>query len=160
MRIAPYADVLYSGDYDWYEYWHGVPDFRREKWLCGEPHSGIAWRVAQQYGLRLIAPDNKAALSFDPAIIATGGNSGFQAMNLALLQGASRIILLGYDMQPTDGRRNFYTGEDKRPKRPSNYEMFRAAFERAAPLLPVPVINCSRNSVIECFPKMRLQDAI
>lgn len=160
VRYAPFADVVYSGDYDWYQYWHGLPDFDGEKWLCGEPDSGIAWKVAQQYGLRLITPDNKAALSFGPQIIATGGNSGFQAMNLAMLQGATKIILLGYDMQPTEGRRNFYTGEDKRPKRSSNYELFKAAFERAAPLVPVPVINCSRNTALECFPKMRLQHAI
>ena len=39
-RLAPFADVLYSGDYDWYEYHNGVPEFKGERWMCGEREPG------------------------------------------------------------------------------------------------------------------------
>ncbi|HCZ48509.1 MAG TPA: hypothetical protein DCZ11_05850, partial [Gammaproteobacteria bacterium] len=37
-------------------------------------------------------------LSASPLRIHQGGNSGYQALNLAVLLGAERVILLGYDM--------------------------------------------------------------
>ena len=31
-KIAPFADLLYAADTQWWEYYNGVPDFNGEKW--------------------------------------------------------------------------------------------------------------------------------
>src|ERR1039458_2314613 len=42
-------------------------------------------------------------LSLDPKQIVTGSNSGYQALNIAVLAGAKTIILIGFDArEPTD----------------------------------------------------------
>lgn len=43
-------------------------------------------------------------LLFDrPAVVGDGGNSGFQALNLAAQMGASRIVFVGFDMNLENG---------------------------------------------------------
>jgi hypothetical protein len=43
-------------------------------------------------------------LSDDPRYVAWNGNSGSAALNMALLLGAKRVFLLGFDMKPTGDR--------------------------------------------------------
>lgn len=151
-RLAPWADHLYCGDYDWFDYYEGLKDFAGKKWCCC-PNAAAKW------GLEYVEPRNDWNWSHTDGVIATGGNSGFQTMNLAELHGHDRIILLGFDMQ-YGAKRNFYTGADNRPKRPSNFDYFIKCLRRAKPHMRAEVINCSMDSVLEMFPKMELADAL
>ena len=151
-HLAPWADVLYAADTDWWQLHNGVPDFAGERWT-------VSAEAAKQYGLNHIDYKPSEKWSSDPRWLATGGNSGFQAVNLAVLQGAARVILLGYDMGHEYGTpKHWWTGQFERPIRTSNYAEWVKRFNAAAPLIPVPVINCTRRTALNCFPKMTLEE--
>lgn len=92
----------------------------------------------------------------------TGSNGGYQAMNIAYLTGAKRILLLGYDMRFPNGRAHWH------PDHPTNvpeghYTSYARRFKTALPQLKaagVEVINCSLGSAIDAFPIMPLQEAL
>ncbi|MBZ9759480.1 hypothetical protein LB553_01075 [Mesorhizobium sp. CA8] len=98
-------------------------------------------------------------------LVGNGGNSGFQALNLAVQFGAKRILLIGLDMSLSGGVH--WYGPNKWPNannpNDSNFKRWIDAFEGSAALLKsmgVEIINCSMNSAIQCFPKRSLEDAI
>jgi hypothetical protein len=101
----------------------------------------------------------------EPGTIGAGGNSGYQALNLAVQWGARKIILIGFDMTDRSGvhwyGRNRWIGANNPDQ--SNFKRWIAAFEKAAPVLRdmgVSVVNVSRDSALGCFPKMALDDAL
>jgi hypothetical protein len=150
-KLAPWADVLYAADDDWWDHYDGVKEFQGERWTCNE-------RAAQRHGINHI-PYNSDLVWGTDNVIATGGNSGFQALNLAVMQGAEKVILLGYDMG-FHGNKHWWTGQFKRNIRPSNYDDWIKKFNKAAPLIPVPVINCTRETALSCFERMPLHEAL
>ena len=100
-------------------------------------------------------------LSTDPGALRSGGHSGFQAINLAVHLGASRIVLLGYDTQPTGGRDHYFGAHPHGYKMP--FDMFRWLFPSiVAPLeaLGVAIVNCSRETALDCFPRRPLHEGL
>jgi hypothetical protein len=158
VRLAPFADVLYHADDSWWKYYDGVPSFRGMKIT-------FSMEAAQRFGLHRVAVKVKNSgfgyrgVSFEPNYVHSGGNSGFQALNLAVLFGARRIVLLGYDMKGSH-----FFGEHPRPLR--NREpnpKWRDAFAEAAPMLAergVEVLNATRSTALTCFPRVNLDDAL
>lgn len=108
------------------------------------------------FGLNFIKGENKPGLSRDPALIHTGGNSGYQAINLLWHFGVSRILLLGFDMKG-----GHWHG--KHPRGLNNYSPHHDWVQRFRPLaaeLDIEVINCTPGSALDAFPVMRLEDAL
>lgn len=149
--LAPWADVLYAADTDWWD----MKD--RWEWFQGEKMT-LSSEASIKYGLSYIDYDPKFIWSENPAIIASGGNSGFQALNIAYLRGATKIILLGYDMGHT-GQKHWWDKEHKRDSRNSDYHKWIEHFKKAAPMIKANVINCTRETALDCFPRMSLEDA-
>jgi hypothetical protein len=84
-----------------------------------------------------------------------GSNSGYQAINLAYLMGAKRILLLGYDMGHSD-KRHFFGEHPKAIRASTDYRQFIPGFSALARDLDkegVSVINCSRQTALTCFPR-------
>lgn len=150
--LAPWADVLYCADFDWWNNREGVPEFFGEKWT-------VADESAKRWKLNHIPGTSNIVWGHDDKMIAYGGNSGFQALNLAVVQGATKVILLGYDYGFKSKKHWFDDTPHARKSRPSNYEDWLKRIREAAPLIPVPVINCSRESAIDCFSRMTLREA-
>lgn len=154
--MAPWADVLYAADHDWWKLhqdrWQG---FAGEKWT-------VSWDVAQEFGLKYIAAKSEWKWSTDPNAVATGGNSGFQALNLAVLQGAERVILLGFDYgyDPAIHTKHWWDKKFPRHSWDSNYAGWNHRLADAVPLIPVPVLNASRLTSINCLPKIKLEDVL
>lgn len=90
-----------------------------------------------------------------------GSNSGYQAVNLAYILGARRIILIGYDMH---GKGTHFFGKHPAPlTNNTDYESFIAAFRAMNPkFYGVEVINCTRRTAIpeEVFKRMELKSAL
>jgi hypothetical protein len=86
-------------------------------------------------------------------------NSGFQAMNLALHFGVKRILLLGYDMKFAKSGASHWFGDHPDNTR-SNYHRWLPNFETAAKQNLVEIINCSRDTALEAFPRMSIEDAL
>lgn len=96
----------------------------------------------------------------DPAFITQGMNSGFQAMDLAVLMGASRVILTGYDMGLAGRVRHFFGDHPGLMNVNSPYHLFIRAFDAAAPHYAargVEILNASRRSALTCFPMIPLE---
>lgn len=155
LLLAPWADVAYSCDAKWWR--HPSKRFAL-KWpgLKVGLHTNIEFE--QVHVLQYSKSDG-----FDerPTHLATGHNSGYQALHLAVHFGASTIILLGYDMGHDEGEKSHFFGshpdalETKSP-----YKKFRRAFDTLKePLdsLGVHVVNCTRRSKLETFPQLPLR---
>jgi hypothetical protein len=90
-------------------------------------------------------------------------NSGAAALNLALLFGAKRVFLLGFDMKPTqENKPNWHDRAFEEPKA-DVYDGFLHAFKRVADDLPrvfpgCEVFNVTDDSRLDVFPKVSLAD--
>lgn len=82
-----------------------------------------------------------------------GGNSGFQAINLAYHLGAKTIILLGFDMFG-----GHYFGNH--PQELAQGSPFNGFIESMKTINEVEIINCSRMTVLDCFPRMRIESVL
>lgn len=104
-----------------------------------------------------------ARISLHSNGVATGQNSGYQAINIAVLAGATRIILLGYDMQhAADGRQHWF-GDHPVKERAGVFSAFLHNFRKAAPVLAklgVEVINCSPGSALDCFKHEKIESVL
>ena len=84
-----------------------------------------------------------------------GSNSGFGALMLAIVMGASPIYLLGFDMKCGDFTHwhNGYPGQNSFDQNKKN-ESFRLLFEEFAPVLEkigFKIINLNKDSALNCF---------
>jgi len=161
-RRLPFADILYSGCRKWWRYHEGCPDFTGEKWSChgiGTNDSNDNLHLADRYGVRLIAGRRKPSFSFERGFIHYGGNSGFQAVNLALLMADGPIIMVGFDMHGSH-----FFGEHPEPIRKAKrgYNGFIEKFRIAAQTLNGrrTIINATPGSALDCFPIMELGEAL
>ena len=157
--LAPWADCLYATDAKWWNWHRGVPEFTGPKWSI--EHSQWNNTRAKYPGIQRLRNTGALGLEHNPTGLRNGRNSGFAAMNLAVHYGVSKIVLLGYDMQPSNGKRHFFG--DHPQVSPSPYNQFRSAFETLVkPLakLKIQTINCTRKSVLNCFPKAALEDVL
>jgi len=97
--------------------------------------------------------------------IGSGGNSGFQALNLAVQFGARRIILIGFDMTDRGGvhwygRNNWMMANNPDA---TNFNRWIAYFATAADQLRsmgIDVVNASPTSVLKAFPRRSIADAM
>lgn len=161
-RLMPWADVLYGCDRKWWEYHSGAPDFAGERWASVGNSSNDNDVIADKYHLRLVEGRAGNTFSTDPRRIHYGSNSGFQAVNLALLFGAERVILIGFDMRVVDGKKHFFGDHPPPLRMPTRYERFALCFAEAAKHLPagVEILNATPGSALTCFAQVTLDDAL
>lgn len=162
-RLLPWAEVLYSCDAAWWKVHNGCPDFAGERWTSHSPqlNNKAADEALPGYRLNIIAGKSGDTFSGDPACLHYGNNSGFQGIGLAILFGARRIVLVGFDMRVGD-RRHFF-GSHPPPLRNSlDYELLIPSFAHAAKHLPagVEILNATPGSALTCFPMKPLAGAL
>lgn len=83
-----------------------------------------------------------------------GGNSGYAAVNLALVMGATTVYLLGFDMKGKDKKQQWFHGGYKVVGSEKVYPTWVKAFNEAEKELrarSLTVINLNRESKIKCF---------
>lgn len=154
---APWSDVLYAADTDWWTEhkarWEG---FKGEKWTVSERACVLFPQINH------IKCKTELKWSSEPGVIATGGNSGFQVLNMAVLDGADRVILLGFDygFDPAQQDKHWWEKDHPRNSRFSNYAEWNRRLSAAAPLINVPVLNASRQTAITCFDQVNLRDVL
>lgn len=89
-----------------------------------------------------------------------GGNSGYQAINLAYLWGATRIVLLGFDCKPVAGKDHWFGQHPKGLTQIQPYELWMNNFPLLARELAdegVEVINCSPDTALKCFKRSSIE---
>lgn len=150
FRMAPWADVVYMGDLAAIRTYTGearrLCHLTTQFWTSmADPTGHGAWHR--------IKGTNDVGLGKN--LVYFNGNSGFQAVNLATLFGARRIILLGFDMMlGPEGQRHWH------PDHPAPlvqwlafdewiYKSQKVASDAAA--MDVDIVNCSRQTALTAF---------
>lgn len=156
-RLAPWADVLYACDERWWE--AKAPEFGGECWSStddnpdGTNHKDDA--LVDRFRLNLVRGKPGIGYSTDPRHIHYGDNSGHQAVNLAILFGATRILLLGFDMK---GKAHFFGDHPTNWPGPGDYRVYADKFK--APPEGVEIINCTPGSAIKAYPFATIGECI
>jgi hypothetical protein len=161
-KAMPWADVVYHTDGPWWRMHNGCPGFSGRCWSSHDDGTNNKSEIAKEYGLRLVAGENGNEFSLDPRLIRYGGNSLFAAVNLAILFGAARIILVGADMRHVNGLAHFDGDHPKPLRQCSDYTKFAPAFDAAAKALPahISIVNATPGSALKAFPIVSLEDAL
>lgn len=156
--------MVYGCDAAWWRHRHGLPEFNGLK---------VAWSGAQVDfpDLRRVEIAKEGSVYTNRMLfgavgkIGGGGNSGFQALNLAVQLGARRVLLIGFDMTDRAGV-HWYGRNGWRMANNPDADCFRRwlrAFQAAAPVLEamgVDVVNTSPISDLKGFRKAPLKKAL
>lgn len=148
-QLAPWAPLLYAADACWWRH-HAQTALKFE----GIKVSGQEVEFSQVHTLKDTGTEG---FDPDPSCIRNGGNSGYAAIHVAIHAGASRILLLGFDM-----RGAHWHGDHPAPlANPGPAEFSRWAGRFAALNgRGAEIINCTPGSALGCFPRARLEDVI
>lgn len=149
FRMAPWADVLFGFDSAWW---------RRHNVEVQRVFSGRRLTVSQ-IGARFGAESLYGAPWFQQA-----GNSGASAIVLALAGGAGKVVLLGFDCGR--GPQNEWHWHGDHPTGMSNCATMArwpqqfALVAKRAKKQGAEVVNASRRTSLDCFPRADLQEAL
>lgn len=170
--VAPWAEVLYFADHKWWV-WHCTGIEKKWPWVqfsAEEVKKAFAEFKGQKVTIKhqpmaegpdifALRNDGAEGLCFKPDGIRTGMNSGYQSLNLAILAGAKKILLLGYDFNFPGGRSHAHNGhkdekgiEHKMPESAyTNYAKQFASMMKDVRKLNVDIVNCNRDSALRQF---------
>lgn len=168
--LCPWADILWGADWDWWRHHEYVQGFEGERWTTHIGRPGWA-QEAYSNGIKVIRglQDTKdkntkgARLPDDNETLPVGNNGAFQALNLAVMSGSKRIILLGVDMQHIDGKSHWFGNHPAKLKQTRNFGIFRECFRkvrRDLELRGIEVVNCSPRTTLNCFRKVKLDEVL
>lgn len=156
--LAPWADLLYAADAKWWRHYE-----KRARQFAGRKvtiRDTLPW--PEVYSLKQSA--EHATFDPRPTHLVSGGNSGYQAVHLAVHLGVRRIVLLGFDMK--DGlrkRRHWFGNHPGKLDSRGNYTGWLRAFDKLAGVLKVKeveVINCTVDTALRSFRRGNLKDVI
>lgn len=135
-------------------------DFAGEKFSTHDKESTSNDKEAasEKYGLALVKGAPGAGFSLDPNVIHYGDNSGFQALNLALLFGSPYIVLVGFDMRHVGGMAHFFGDHPQGLFQRNEYQSFAKKF--VPPPDGVEIVNATPGSAIESYPIMTFGEAV
>jgi hypothetical protein len=129
-KFAPWADALASCDASWWKNNPEAMEFAGRKFTTAPDWQGLS-------GLERVPG------------VSSGTNSGLLGLMVAVKLGATRILLLGYDMQGTH-----FFGAHPAPLRNPNaarFEVFQKQFSGYKPR-GVEIINCTPGSALRTYP--------
>ena len=174
-ELAGFADILYGCDPKWWHSAGGAPGFcgyklqhihkeRAEDIEKGvyREHTGQS-TVLPFSGIDCVMSNGSDGFEYDPRYIRHGGNSGYQAVHIAMHLGAKKIILLGFDMGYDLDSHWFgaYPGRQHTDK--GFFGEWIPKFDAlkiAADNLGIDIVNCSRKTNLHCFRKSDLKNEI
>jgi hypothetical protein len=152
-KLAPWADVLYAADPEWWDLHQGAASFNGLR-VTQDAGAARRWR------LHYIESVDRQGFSLEPGRIHRGDNSGFQAVNLAVLASCSPIVLLGFDMK-MGAKRHWFGDHPGALNKASPYQMFASAFNEASQQHPdLEIFNATRDTALECYPRVELRAVI
>lgn len=124
------------------------------------------WTCAERIEFaNYVEATDEPGLSLTTKRIHLGGNSGYQAVGLAYLWGASRIILLGYDMQlgPKGEKHHHGNHDGGLPNLGADLAEWARRFVQLGADLRgqgVEVVNATRRTAIKCFERLPIEQAL
>jgi hypothetical protein len=161
--IGNWIDMIFFGDIGFFlKHQQGLAEFPGLKVSC-HPQ-------ADRYDWLKYTPRDKAhprGISDHPGMASWNGNSGSAAISIAANAGATRIILLGFDMKSDDSKKRHWHGlygtAPANPKKPPHLPFDRhlrgfPEIARDAKRRGIEILNCCPDSAIKEFPKYTLKE--
>lgn len=171
-ELTPWATVLYFCDAKWFKRY--TP---KDPVLASYKSNGEAIKVQfrgeyvvtiseiSDLIVKRLKNSGRSGLETDAGGLRHGSNSGYQAMNLAVLFGAARIVLLGYDMKVDGDRTNWHEGHGA-PVETVDHRITQTFLpyfkELVEPLrlAGVEVINATHGSALKLWPYRPLEEIL
>jgi hypothetical protein len=135
FRLAPWADALVGNDRRW---WNTYPEA-----LAFEGRKYCAFQLK---GCELLKPM--------PAFPA-GTNSGLQGCRVASMLGATKILLLGFDLSGSH-----YFGPHPKPLKNTTPARFKEFIRQFSGWKGAPIVNCTPGSALTRFPFSTLEEEL
>lgn len=166
-ELCPAADILYFCDGRWWDQ-HGD---RVKQQFRGDRIVTISKTVRDSNVFKLQNAIKERGLTENRSALVHGSNSGYQAINLAYLLGAARIVLLGYDMnirtvdESSDGT-HWHRGHPGQIRDNFNVRIQKVFLPRMKELIQplaaagVEVLNATPGSAIDWWPRIDLKEAL
>jgi hypothetical protein len=159
-QLAPWADILYACDTQWWEWHKSCPDFKgwkitheqTKRWEKIE--QGINVPRPPYPGIDIIVSNGAEGFSNRQDRIRHGGNGGYQALHIAMLLGAKTIYLLGYDMHARGDKSHWHGEHPTGRQRDGRYIEWIRKFDAlavAAKERGQHIVNCTPDSALKCF---------
>lgn len=146
FRLAQWADAIVANDRKWWR--HYGPEIARD--FHGLRFSG-----------QPVGPD---ICNLKHAGIATYRNSGAAAISLALAVGATRVVCLGLDCAPApDGSKHWHGAHPAGLGNAGSMGLWPTRFAPLAAVVNqsgIPVLNASRYTALDCFPRVALEEVL
>jgi hypothetical protein len=158
-ELAPWADVLYAADGAFWRHYAEARAFAGLKVSVTSTEQEF-----KRHGLVRAHVDRAGhgrVLRSPVGTLGAGGNSGFQAVNLAAQLGARRVVLIGFDFKG----RHWHDDHAKPLRNPDPSGMLRwvghmdAAAEQYR-AWGVEIVNASPVSALRAYPRVPIEEAL
>lgn len=150
FRLVPWADVVYGCDFLWWKS-HAVEVSKTAPKMSRWTQDKAS---AERYGVNLVR--NEALPGSSLTGLRVNGNSGAGAINLAVLFGARKIMLLGFDMhEGPSGEKHWHVDHPSPCVQKQLFSEWLHKFDAVAKdlkTLGVEVVNATPGSALKCFP--------
>jgi hypothetical protein len=166
VNLCPWADMVYGCDAAWWRFRRGLPEFKGLKVTWAGSNLTADYPDLKTVTIppckRLVWTDQ---FQFEKGVVGAGGNSGFQALNIACWLSDAPKILIGFDMHDQSGKHWYGRNNWPMSNNPdrTNFEKWIGSFSRAAPLIAakgIQVFNTCQNSALKCFPFKTIEQAL
>jgi hypothetical protein len=165
FKIGDWFDIVFMGDNAFFlKYEEDLAVYPGLKVTCSSIQTSVApeWMKFMEKD-----PEYMKGISPHPGKVAWNGNTGAAAISIAAHAGASRIILLGFDMKLGDTNRQHWHDAYKRGEFTSEERLKKLPFTRHllgfeqiaidAKRLGIEIINANPDSAIKEFPKCNVK---
>lgn len=147
FRLFLDADVLYACDHQWWKAYikEVKSNFKGDLWTQDK-------KAQKDHNINWIESKSEKGLNPRKGVINQGGNSGYQAIGLAVQAGAKKIYLFGFDMH---GCHWHGPHPEKHLAKVNVYDTWLSFFPQMSEDLKVKqieVINYTPNSALKVFP--------
>ena len=163
FRLGTWVDFCFFGDDGWFrDNRSELAAFPGIKVSCAPMFSKREFDYTSE-GIKYLAQDQSklCGISDSPYTVSWNTNSGAAAISLAVHLGATKIVLLGFDMKMNEAGQSHWHQEyqmdpGKRAVFPRHLRGFPPIAEEAK-MKGVRIINASPDSTIDVFPKMTVE---
>lgn len=162
-RLAPWAPYLVFSDHHWFE-----PRRQAVEAFAGRVVTTSKRSAEALPKIKLVSRWRGAWFpkAGSGAEIRSGRSSGSSGVGLAFALGATRIVLLGFDMRVVDGRSHWhdeYSHRSAESFAPYYRDLFIPAFKgwhEQATAMGVSIVNATPGSALQEFPFVTLDEVI
>jgi hypothetical protein len=155
--LAPWADLLYWGDRQWFEWNHG--ELHRYAGPLKVTRATIPPGERRGVEFHSMLHARREILATDPCQLA-GPDSGSNVLNLLLHKAAACAVLLGFEMRPCGHWHDRHQRASDRVAYASRYLPHHTQMAPRLAAAGLQVLNATPDSALDCYPKVSLDEVL